>query len=66
VHSIVDGHSRYACSEPHPDERAETVTGFVERAFVHFATLGIEPKRLLADNGRPPISRVHNLPRQDT
>ena len=50
VHSIVDDHSRYAYSELHRDERAETVSGFVERALAHFAELGIEPKRLLSDN----------------
>jgi transposase InsO family protein len=50
VHSIVDDYSRYAYSELHPDERAETVTAFVERALAHFAELGIEPKRLLSDN----------------
>jgi transposase InsO family protein len=50
VHSIVDDHSRYAFSELHEDERAETVTGFVERALAHFAELGVEPKRLLSDN----------------
>lgn len=50
VHSIVDDHSRYAYSELHPDERAATVTGFVERALEHFQELGIEPKRLLSDN----------------
>jgi transposase InsO family protein len=50
VHSLVDDHSRYAYSELHRDERAATITGFVERGLVHFATLGIEPKRLLSDN----------------
>jgi transposase InsO family protein len=50
VHSLVDDHSRYAYSELHPDERAQTVTGFVERALAHFSELGIEPKRLLSDN----------------
>ena len=50
VHSIVDDHSRYAYSELHRDERAETVTAFVERALAHFAQLGVEPKRLLSDN----------------
>ena len=37
VHSIVDDHSRYAYSELHSDERAETVTAFLERALAHFA-----------------------------
>lgn len=50
VHSLVDDHSRYAYSELHRDERADTVTGFVERALIHFIELGIEPKRLLSDN----------------
>lgn len=50
VHSIVDDYSRYAYSELHGDERAETVTRFVERALDHFAGLGIEPRRLLSDN----------------
>ena len=46
VHSIVDDHSRLAYSELHPDQRAATVTGFVERALAFFAAHGIEPKRL--------------------
>jgi transposase InsO family protein len=50
VHSIVDDHSRYAYSELHRDERAETVTSFVERALTHLLELGVEPKRLLSDN----------------
>jgi transposase InsO family protein len=50
VHSIVDDHSRYAYSELHRDERADTVTAFVERALAHFAELGIQPRRLLSDN----------------
>jgi transposase InsO family protein len=50
VHSLVDDHSRYAYSELHRDERAATVTAFLERGLTHFAELGIEPKRLLSDN----------------
>ena len=50
VHSLVDDYSRYAYSELHPDERAATVTAFVERGLAHFAKLGITPKRLLSDN----------------
>lgn len=50
VHSIVDDHSRLAFSELHPDERADTVTGFVERALEFFAGHGIRPKRLQTDN----------------
>jgi transposase InsO family protein len=50
VHSLVDDHSRYAYSELHNDERATTVTGFVERGLAAFAELGIETKRLMSDN----------------
>ena len=50
VHSIVDDHTRLAFSELHPDERAETVTGFVERALEFFAGHGIRAKRLQTDN----------------
>jgi hypothetical protein len=32
AHAIVDDHSRLAYVELHDDERAATVTGFVERA----------------------------------
>ena len=50
VHSIVDDHSRYAYSELHRDERAPTVTGFLERGLAAFAAHGIEVKRLMSDN----------------
>ena len=50
VHSLVDDHSRLAYSELHPDERAATVTGFLERGLAFFAAQGIEAKRLLSDN----------------
>src|SRR5206468_10861554 len=50
VHSLVDDRSRLAYSELHRDERAATVTGFVERGFAFYAAHGIEPKRLISDN----------------
>jgi transposase InsO family protein len=50
VHSLVDDHSRLAYSELHPDERATTVTAFVDRGLAFYAAHGIEPKRLLSDN----------------
>jgi transposase InsO family protein len=57
AHAIVDDHSRLAYSELHPDERAATVTGFVERALAFFAAHGIEPRRLQTDNA---FAYVHN------
>lgn len=50
VHSLVDDHSRLAYSELHRDERAATVTGFVERGLAFYAAHGIESQRLLSDN----------------
>ena len=51
AHAIVDDHSRLAYVELHPDERATTVTGFVERALAFFAEHGVIAKRLMTDNG---------------
>jgi transposase InsO family protein len=50
VHSLVDDHSRYAYSELHPDERAATVTGFVERGLADVSAHGIVVTRLMSDN----------------
>ena len=50
AHAIVDDYSRLAYAELLDDERAQTVTAFVTRAFTFFAASGIEPKRLMTDN----------------
>ena len=50
AHALVDDHSRLAYVELHDDEKAATVTGFVERALACFAEQGIGAKRLLTDN----------------
>ena len=50
AHSLLDDHSRFAYTELHKDQRAETVVGFVERALTVLAAHGIEPKRLQTDN----------------
>jgi transposase len=57
AHAIVDDHSRLAYVELHDDEKAETVTGFVERALAFFDTHGITAKRLMTDNA---FTYVHN------
>jgi transposase InsO family protein len=51
AHAIVDDHSRLAYVELHDDEKAATVTGFVERALAFFAEQGVVAKRLMTDNG---------------
>jgi len=50
AHAIVDDHSRLAYVELHDDEKAATVTGFVERALAFYADHGIVGKRLMTDN----------------
>jgi transposase InsO family protein len=49
-HSIIDDHTRIAYTEIHPDEHAQTVTGFVARALEFYAGLGIGARRLQTDN----------------
>jgi transposase InsO family protein len=50
VHAIVDDHSRLAYVELHDDEKAPTVTAFVERALAFFDRHGISCRRLMTDN----------------
>ncbi len=50
AHAIVDDHTRLAYVELHGDERAATVTGFVERALAFFDRHGIRAQRLMTDN----------------
>ncbi|HET6683345.1 MAG TPA: IS481 family transposase [Gaiella sp.] len=50
VHAIVDDHSRLAYAEIHPDQRAVTVVGFLERALAFYERHGIGAKRLMTDN----------------
>jgi transposase InsO family protein len=57
AHALVDDHSRLAYVELHADEKAATVTSFVERALAHFERHGISAKRLMTDNG---FSYVNN------
>jgi len=51
AHAVVDDHSRLAYVELHEDEKAATVTGFVDRALAFFAEHGIVAQRLMTDNG---------------
>ena len=62
AHAIVDDHSRLAFVELHDDEKAATVTGFVERALAFFAEHGIVAKRLMTDNA---FTYVHNRSLRD-
>jgi transposase len=50
AHAVVDDHSRLAYVELHRDERAATVTGFLERALRFYERHGITARRLMTDN----------------
>jgi len=50
AHAVVDDHSRLAYAELLPNERADTVVAFTERALAFFAQHGIIAKRLMTDN----------------
>jgi transposase InsO family protein len=51
VHAAVDDRSRLAYAEILPDERKETASAFITRAFGFFADRGITVERVLTDNG---------------
>lgn len=50
VHVAVDDHSRYAYAEALPDEKGTTTAGFLARAVLAFASVGISIERVLTDN----------------
>jgi transposase InsO family protein len=50
AHAVVDDHSRLADVALLPDEKAATVTAFVERALGWFEARGIRARRLMTDN----------------
>lgn len=51
IHNAVDDHTRLGYSELLTDERKETAAGFWTRANAFFASVGIQVKRVLTDNG---------------
>jgi transposase InsO family protein len=50
AHAVVDDHSRLAYAELLPDERADTVAAFTERALAFYTRHGIRAKRVMTDN----------------
>jgi transposase InsO family protein len=61
VHVCVDDATRLAYVEVLADEKADTATGFLERAVAFYASHGIEVERLMTDNGSPYRSTAHAL-----
>ncbi len=51
LHSAVDDRTRIAYSEIHNDEKATTAAEFWRRAAAWYRSIGIEPQRVITDNG---------------
>jgi transposase len=64
AHAIVDDHSRLSFVELHGDERAETVTGFLERALAFYASHGVEAKRLMTPSATSGTARCASCSRR--
>lgn len=58
VHVCIDDYSRVAYVEVLANEKADTTTGFLERATAWFASRGIKVRRVLTDNGSAYCSRL--------
>jgi transposase InsO family protein len=57
VHLAVDDASRLAYVEVLPDEKRQSVTGFLVRALRWFKSLGIAVERVMTDDGSGYVSR---------
>ena len=51
IHTAIDDRTRIAYSEILANEQAVTAAGFWERAAAWYQSIGIEPQRVLTDNG---------------
>lgn len=51
LHVILDDHSRAVYAEVQPDEHAITAASVLERGVRWFASLGVQSRRVLTDNG---------------
>ena len=51
IHTAIDDRTRIAYSEIHNDEKAVTAAGFWRRAATWYRAIGIEPQRVITDNG---------------
>jgi transposase InsO family protein len=58
VHVALDDASRLAYVEVLPDERRQSVTGFLLRALRWFRRLGIRVERVMTDHGAGDVSRL--------
>ncbi len=60
AHAAVDDHTRLAFAEVLPDEKKESVTGFLRRCVAWYAEQGIRIERVLTDRGSGYRSHLFN------
>ena len=60
VYVCIDDHSRLSYVEPLKSEDKQTAAGFLERAIAWYRASGIQPRRLLTDNGKVFTSGTFN------
>lgn len=60
IYVCIDDHSRLSYVEPLKAEDKQTATGFLERAIAWYRASGIQPRRLLTDNGKVFTSGTFN------
>ena len=58
IYVCIDDHSRLSYVEALKAEDKETASGFLERAIAWYRASGIQPRRLLTDNGKVFTSRL--------
>lgn len=51
LHVSIDACTRSSYAELLPDERMESTSAFLQRALLHFQSLGVQIRRILTDNG---------------
>jgi transposase InsO family protein len=47
----IDDHARIGFTDMYPDEKKASATQFLQNTIAYFRSLGVQPKRILTDNG---------------
>lgn len=64
LHVCNDDHSRASYMEVLPDEKKETTALFLQRALLHFQSIGVQVRKILTDNGPAYRSREFKAMRE--
>ena len=58
LYVAIDDHARIGFTKMMPTERGDSAVAFLRAAVIYYATLGIEIRRVLTDNGSPFMSHA--------